>query len=57
MHEAAPVIIGQHRNRKSVPRCDAIQKNPERCKKLTVAAPRILQVALLYQPRATGDLL
>jgi hypothetical protein len=41
MHEAAPVIIEQHRNRKSVPDCDAIQKNPERCKKLTVATPQI----------------
>src|SRR5689334_18413695 len=50
MHEAAPVIvIGQHRNRKSVPHCDAIQKNPDRCKKLTGSAPRTSEVALMYQ--------
>src|SRR6266850_437909 len=29
------VVIGRHRNRKSVRHCDSIQKNPKRCKNLT----------------------
>lgn len=47
---AAPVVVfGRHRNSKSVPHCDAIEKNPERCKNLTRFHPAVAGAASLYR--------
>jgi hypothetical protein len=42
------VVVERHRNRKSVPDCDAFQKNAERCKNLTCFALRGTKAAPPY---------
>src|SRR3954462_11872530 len=46
------VVVERHRNRKSVPDCDAFQKNAERCKNLTCFALRGTKAATPYRPDA-----
>src|SRR4051812_43293812 len=46
------VVVERHRNRKSVPDCDAFQKNAERCKNLTCFALRDTKAASPYRSDA-----
>ena len=46
------VVVERHRNRKSVPDCDAFKKNAERCKNLTCFALRDTKAALPYRSDA-----
>src|SRR4051794_27430510 len=43
------VVVERHRNRKSVPDCDAFKKNAERCKNLTCFALRDTKAAPPYR--------
>src|SRR3954452_15993098 len=46
------VVVERHRNRKSVPDCDAFPKNAERCKNLTCFALRGTKAAPPYRSDA-----
>src|SRR3954454_22438651 len=50
------VVVERHRNRKSVPDCDAFQKNAERCKNLTCFALRGTNTAPPYRSDALAYL-
>src|SRR6476659_2951934 len=47
------VVVGRHRNRKSVLDCDPTQKNAERCKNLTSFASRCATAASPYRSDAS----